>query len=350
MRFIGCFLLWILTLCEVQTVNGQIPQGISYQAALRQPGGTLSTNAAIGVRFSMVHSMEESVVYYTEVQALQSNDYGRISAVVGGGDVVFGSFGDVPWSMGALALKVEVDFNGASEYSDVAIVPFLSVPYALHAESADSIEVLPQESDIVFAQSISASILETDTASWGAAIQPVVAGEGIEITNNTVSRRAEHYIGEFYQGGYIVALWKEGEETHGLLAAPQVLPTYPFSNITGNFIGAAAQQSNNGALSTDAIIAQSGFTNGAALACRAYGDGSWYLPSISELKALFEQRYVLEQLGVVFPQFYFWSSTEYYPSDVGSLGMAIQNLTIYSGKVTGSSKSNPSYAWPMKRF
>lgn len=74
---------------------------------------------------------------------------------------------------------------------------------------------------------------------------------------------------------------------------------------TGIFLG--ADNPGNGLLNTITIAAQN--ISSAAKACNelvAYGENDWYLPSINELQAMYEN----QSLVGPFTQEYYWSSTE----------------------------------------
>lgn len=67
-----------------------------------------------------------------------------------------------------------------------------------------------------------------------------------------------------------------------------------WSNETSTLIGSTAQSTYNGLTNSNAIIGQSGFTNGAAKTCLDYSVGSiddWYLPAIDELSLLWQNRF-----------------------------------------------------------
>ena len=95
-----------------------------------------------------------------------------------------------------------------------------------------------------------------------------------------------HFIGELYQGGIIVSIWKNNGVEHGLIASLTNLHTYlQYSNIF-TLIGSSAQNKTNGQGNTTAIVNQAGCNWGAAMMCDTStmnGYSDWYLPSISEL-------------------------------------------------------------------
>ncbi len=73
-----------------------------------------------------------------------------------------GSFSSIDWSNGPYFLKIETDLTGGTNYSISGTSQLLSVPYALHAATAGSVN----ETDPLFGSSIAAGISGADTANW----------------------------------------------------------------------------------------------------------------------------------------------------------------------------------------
>lgn len=76
---------------------------------------------------------------YSEVHNLQSNENGLISLQIGNGNVVSGTFASIDWANGPYFIQTETDPMGGANYSILSTTQLLSVPYALHAKTADNI-------------------------------------------------------------------------------------------------------------------------------------------------------------------------------------------------------------------
>ncbi|MBE0641145.1 MAG: hypothetical protein IH599_03865, partial [Bacteroidales bacterium] len=120
-----------MTGLQFQSV-AQVPQGLNYQAVARNSAGDPIINTSISVRFTItdVTAAEQ----YKETHTVTSNQFGLFNAIIGGGTVVSGIFGTIPWLSGPHYLKVELDPDG-NGYQLMGITPFQSVPYALAAGS-----------------------------------------------------------------------------------------------------------------------------------------------------------------------------------------------------------------------
>ncbi len=129
-------LLSILTgamLLAATCLYAQAPQGINYQAVVRDGSGSLMANASVTLRFTINQTTATGTTVYQETQSTTTNAYGLVTAVIGSGTPVTGTLSGVSWGSDAYFLKVEV--NPGSGYADLGTTQFESVPYAL--SSAD---------------------------------------------------------------------------------------------------------------------------------------------------------------------------------------------------------------------
>jgi len=121
---------------------GQVPQGISYQAALRQPNGQVLAQTAVSVRFSVLSGSATGPVAWQETHAATTSAFGMFTLIIGQGqNTGLGSapaFSAIPWATGMYFLKVEAA-QQTGNYELIGTSQMLSVPYALHAATADNI-------------------------------------------------------------------------------------------------------------------------------------------------------------------------------------------------------------------
>jgi uncharacterized protein (TIGR02145 family) len=105
----------------------QAPQGIPYQAVLRNADGSVMANSAANMIFMIHDGSATGTVVYQESHALTSNAQGLVSCVVGNGVVSQGNFANINWGGGAKFLHVMMGST------DLGTQQMMSVPYALHA-------------------------------------------------------------------------------------------------------------------------------------------------------------------------------------------------------------------------
>jgi hypothetical protein len=231
----------------------QAPQGINYQAVVRDAGGNELENQAVSLRMTILENNTTTV--YQETHSATTNDFGLVNLVIGQGTATQGVFADIDWSAGNYFAQTEVDVSGGTNYALMGSQQLMSVPYALFAESSGS-----------------------------------VSGGG--------SGTFTHYIGEEFGGGVIFHLWLDANGVeHGLIVDKTDLSTaQAWSNVTGTAIGASAQSRWDGVGNSNAIVGQAGHTSSAAALCLNSTNGGyndWHLPSRQELNMLWNNYYTV---------------------------------------------------------
>jgi hypothetical protein len=227
------------------------------------------------MQISILQGSSTGTVVYTETQTPTTNANGLVSIEIGGG----AGFSTIDWANGPYFIKTETDPTGGTTYSITGTSQLLSVPYALHAKTAESI----------------------------------TGGGGFT-----------HYVGELYGGGIIVSVWKIAGVEHGLIASltdqstSLIWTTVAYQSVT---VPGGATSPIDGLANSNAIVAQAGAgTTYAAGLCRAYsatGDGGlndWYLPAAWELNQCYNAAFVVNAIlgatnGFQFASY--WSSTEF---------------------------------------
>ncbi|MEH6538093.1 MAG: hypothetical protein V7719_16955 [Psychroserpens sp.] len=112
--------------------------GISYQAVIIGPDnqelpgvdaeGNILPNATIAIRFTILD--ESNQVEYQEVQTTNTDQYGRINLLIGQEDP--DGFAEISWDGTNKDLNVEIDFDGGTNYVDMAREKLTFLPYAFH--------------------------------------------------------------------------------------------------------------------------------------------------------------------------------------------------------------------------
>lgn len=282
-----------------QETAAQSPEKISYQAVIRDALGNLMLSQSVGMRVSILQTSANGSAVYVEKHTSTTNTNGLISIEIGGGTLVSGNFSTIDWPNGPYFIKTETDPAGGTNYTISSTSQLLSVPYALHAKSAES---------------ISGSI---------------------------------YSFGDFSQGG--IVFWLDETGRHGLVCAKtdQSTGCLWFSN-PSVFHQTIAYGDGpfSGEMNTSIIIAVQGFGSGILYAARVAAEyisteggksyGDWYMPSIGELNLLYANRAVIDETALVnggstFAEYYYWSSTEY-DTFQAYFQLFITGQTTYDGK------------------
>lgn len=151
--------------------SAQAPEKLSYQAVIRDAEGNLVTGVNVGMKISILQGSVEGTVVYSETQIPATNANGLITAEIGGEDatVESGVFAEIDWSAGPYFMKTETDPSGGTEYSITNISQLLSVPFSLHANTAETLSEAIVETDPLFNASDAAGIEAGNIENWNTA-------------------------------------------------------------------------------------------------------------------------------------------------------------------------------------
>jgi hypothetical protein len=267
-----------IALIVITTINAQAPQGFNYQATVRNSTGALITNQNVLFKFNIMLNSQTSLPIYSETHQAPTDDLGQVNLTIGSGTPTTGTFSSINWANGSYFLGIEL--NTGSGYVAMGTTQLLSVPYALHANTATS-----------------------------------TIGSAGGLT---------HYVGELFGGGIVVSVWKDAGVEHGLIASLTDLGSgipWTTSGFQEIEIGPTAQSFRDGLANTNAIVAQAGAgTTYAAGLCKAYNAGGytdWYLPSYIELRDCYNSCAIVNEVlgdinGFILSNqgLSYWSSTE----------------------------------------
>lgn len=117
------------------SVLAQSPDLMSYQAVVRDAQDDLLVNQAVAVQISILQGAPNGTAVYTEVHAVNTNDNGLISLMIGDG-VTSDDFSTIDWGSGPYYIKTEIDPAGGTNYTITSTTQLVSVPYAKYAGEA----------------------------------------------------------------------------------------------------------------------------------------------------------------------------------------------------------------------
>ncbi|MBR6292589.1 MAG: hypothetical protein IKR33_07295, partial [Bacteroidales bacterium] len=140
-------LLLVATILLNLSLQAQAPHMFSYQAVVRNAQGNLVSNSDVRVKISILQGTEDGVSVYTEQQVVHTNQNGLFTLNIGEGSEGLVA---IDWEHGPYYIRTEVDPTGGYNYSLRTVQQMMSVPYALHAYSVDTVITSYDETDPVF--------------------------------------------------------------------------------------------------------------------------------------------------------------------------------------------------------
>ncbi|MBL6963547.1 MAG: hypothetical protein ISR55_06975, partial [Bacteroidetes bacterium] len=127
----------VLSVLSLGVLAQSIPKGFNYQAVARDDKGSAIVNKNLVVEISIRSGSPSGPVQWQEGHNVATNDYGLFNLVIGKGvttgNGLLSSYSQISWGSGNYYLDVRVDFGNG--LVDMGTTKFLSVPYALYADS-----------------------------------------------------------------------------------------------------------------------------------------------------------------------------------------------------------------------
>jgi hypothetical protein len=180
------------------SLAAQTPQAFKYQAVARDNVGNTIANQSIGFRISILPNSPSGTAVYAETHTIASNDFGLVNMEIGTGSIVSGVFSAINWGAASYFVKIEMDIAGGSNYLLMGTSQLLSVPYALHAETANNVandQVNDADADpLNEIQTISKTGNTVTLSNGGGSFADdntiYTAGTGISIVGTTINNTA----------------------------------------------------------------------------------------------------------------------------------------------------------------
>ncbi len=123
---------FVVIFCVLNFVAAQSPQGINYQAVVRNSENAVLSNKVVGLRFQIHDSLTSGPVVFQETHNVQTNQFGLATLIIGS----INNLASVNWASGNKYLQVELDPDGDNNFTDMGTTQMVSVPFALYALSS----------------------------------------------------------------------------------------------------------------------------------------------------------------------------------------------------------------------
>jgi hypothetical protein len=115
------------------------PEAFNYSAVARDANSNPIANSTLGIQISLRQGSPLGTVVYQENHFVNTDQFGLFNLTVGGGSIQSGSMASIDWSAADFYMQVGMDANGGTNFLTMGTTQLLSVPYALHAKTAESI-------------------------------------------------------------------------------------------------------------------------------------------------------------------------------------------------------------------
>lgn len=139
-HFPTSFLMLFLGMMTTLTIFSQAPESLIYQAEARDYKGDILKQETIEVRIAIRENATDGIELWSQTYEVTTDKYGFFTLILGdpeAGSSEFSSAG-IDWANNAYYLNVQVT-DRKTNTVDMGTTQLLSVPYALHAKTAEDV-------------------------------------------------------------------------------------------------------------------------------------------------------------------------------------------------------------------
>lgn len=130
---------FIVTLLLLITRLFSQPLFMNYQGIARDHSGEIIANQNIVLRISILERDTDGIPVFSEIHKVYTSQFGIFSIKIGAGEPVISHIGNVRWAESDHFIQIEMDIKGGNNFKLMGVSQLLSVPYAFHAFTANSL-------------------------------------------------------------------------------------------------------------------------------------------------------------------------------------------------------------------
>jgi hypothetical protein len=117
-------------------LNAQAPEGVNYQAVIRDNIGNPIENNSVGIKIGIYQNTTSGPLVFEESFTPNTNSFGLVNFIIGQGNLISGDFSIIDWASGPYFVEISTDIDGGINYETIGTQELMSVPYALYAKTA----------------------------------------------------------------------------------------------------------------------------------------------------------------------------------------------------------------------
>jgi hypothetical protein len=128
-----------LSLLFIHSISfAQAPAKFKFQGVARDATGKIVTGKSIGIRTTIRQntSIDDPDFLFRDIHSALTDANGVFNITIGDGMIKDGDINAILWRNNSYYLQVELDINSTFNFVNLGVTQLLSVPYALHAQTA----------------------------------------------------------------------------------------------------------------------------------------------------------------------------------------------------------------------
>jgi len=161
---------FLCILCFNLAYGQDFPEGISYQAQVRNADGGFLSDATIGVEFNIRATTLAGTIVWQERHTVTTNQLGHLEVVIGQG-VTTGAgsaltFDAIDWAVTTHFLEMRIDEDNSGSFVTSMTQQMMAVPFAFHSKTTAQKFALASLTDVDTAGIEIGDVLKWDGTAW----------------------------------------------------------------------------------------------------------------------------------------------------------------------------------------
>jgi hypothetical protein len=130
----------------------QEPETFSYQTIVHTSAGKVVSSRSVSFRISILSGNAFDTVVYSEKHRVETNQMGLASLTIGSGTDKTGIFPGIYWGSDKYFIKVEMDAEGGSDYTDIGTTQILILPYTARPKNSEKLSANVTENKLLISR------------------------------------------------------------------------------------------------------------------------------------------------------------------------------------------------------
>jgi len=132
-KMILVVLVFMVGIASVRSQTTGVPQKFNYTTQVTDSLGIAIANTLVNMKLTLTTGSPTGPIVYSEIISGTTSPTGIFTVVVGGGTVISGNIGSVPWTSASVYLSSAMDITGGNNFVPTGSAQLISQPLLFQA-------------------------------------------------------------------------------------------------------------------------------------------------------------------------------------------------------------------------